>query len=140
MGLCDRARPILLMNTFLVLREVLHGPKHHLLTHSLWLTTPSPIPISPHYPRYHYDFFKSLLIPFCLHCAIPDHIYAPLLLDSWAKSNLGSQLTYIVGLSFLRWVILNRDSMRSLFSLSPHDFSIPFFFPFSHIYSKLVVG
>ena len=43
-------------------------------------------------------------------------------------------------LSFLLWVILDRDSMRSFFSLSPHDFSIPFFFPFSHIYSKWVVG
>ena len=43
---------------------------------------------------------------------------APPLLDSWTKSNLGSQLTCIVGLSFLFWVILGRDSIRSLFSLA----------------------
>ena len=58
---------------------------------------------------------------------------------TWAKSNLGSQLTCIMGLSFLLWVILGRNSMRSLFSLSPLFFQPLAFSPFSHIYSKLVV-
>ena len=66
---------------------------------------------------------------------------APPLLDFWAQSNLGSQLTCTVGLSFLLWVILGRDLMRSLFSLSLLTiFPSPKFFSFSHIYSKLVVG
>ena len=52
-------------------------------------------------------------------------------LDSWAQPNLGSQLICIVGLNFLLLVILSRDSMRSLFSLSPPDFfSIPQILPF----------
>ena len=60
---------------------------------------------------------------------------------TWAQSNLGSQLICIVGLNFLLLVILGRDSMRSLFSLSPPDFFPSLkFFPFSHIYSRLVVG
>ena len=45
----------------------------------------------------------------------------------WARPNLGSQLTCMVGLSFLLRVILGRDSMRSLFSLSPLNF-FPLFF------------
>ena len=53
--------------------------------------------------------------------------YAPPQLDSWAQPNLGSQLTCMVGLSFLLRVILGRNSMRSLFSLSlsPPDFFHP---------------
>ena len=39
-------------------------------------------------------------------------------LDSWAQSSLDSQLTCMVGLSFLLQMILGRDSMRSLISLS----------------------
>ena len=52
---------------------------------------------------------------------------APPQLISWAKPNLDSQFTCMVGLSFLLWVILGRDSMRSLFSLSSLDFFPPFF-------------
>ena len=50
---------------------------------------------------------------------------APPQLDSWAQPNLGSQLTCMVGLSFLLRVILDRNFMRSLFSLSPPDFFHP---------------
>ena len=71
---------------------------------------------------------------------------APPQLVSWAQSNLGSQLTCMVGLSFLLRVILGRDSMRLLFSFSLLP-SFPLFFPttfsslISPIYSsKLVVG
>ena len=50
---------------------------------------------------------------------------------AWARSNLGSQLICVVGLSFLLRMILGRDSMRSLFSPSPLDIllltSRPFF-------------
>ena len=37
---------------------------------------------------------------------------------AWARSSLGSQLTCMVGLSFLLQMILGKDSMRSLLSLS----------------------
>ena len=51
--------------------------------------------------------------------------------DPWAQSNLGSQFTCVVGLSFLLQMILGRDSLRSLFSpsllvLFPHFFWPPF--------------
>ena len=62
-------------------------------------------------------------------CATPQ-------LDPWAqsslgRSNLGSQLICVVGLSFMLRMTLGRDSMRSLFSPSPLDIllstSRPFF-------------
>ena len=56
------------------------------------------------------------------------HNWIPGLNLAWAQSNLGSQFTSIMGLSFLLWVILGRDSMRSLFSLSLLSI---FFSPFS---------
>ena len=59
------------------------------------------------------------------------HSWIPGLSLAWAWSYLGSQLICVVGLSFLLWVILGRDSMRSLFSPSLLDFlltpSNPFF-------------
>ena len=53
--------------------------------------------------------------------------YATPQFDPWAQSNLGSQFTCVVGLSFLLQVILGRDSLKSLFSpsllaLFPHFF------------------
>ena len=71
---------------------------------------------------------------------IDDANCAPLQLDSWAQPNLGSQLTCMVGLSFLLRVILGRDSKRSLSLSLLSIFSIHQFFPFSHIYNRLVVG
>ena len=57
---------------------------------------------------------------------------------TWARSNLGSLLTCMVGLSFLLWMILDRDSMRSLFSLSPLNFFLTFSNPiFSPNFSYL---
>ena len=55
------------------------------------------------------------------------HNWIPGLNLAWAQSNLGSQFTCVMGLSFLLQVILSRDSMRSLFSpsllaLFPHFF------------------
>ena len=57
--------------------------------------------------------------------------YATPQFDPWAQSNLGSQFTCVVGLSFLLQVILGRDSLKSLFSpsllaLFPHFFWPPF--------------
>ena len=64
---------------------------------------------------------------------------------SWARSNLGSQFTCMVGLSFLLRVVLDRDLIRSLFSFSLLPFS-SFFFPtpisspISPTYSSKLVG
>ena len=59
------------------------------------------------------------------------HSWIPGLSLAWAWFYLGSQLICVVGLSFLLWVILDKDSMRSLFSPSLLDFllapSNPFF-------------
>ena len=59
------------------------------------------------------------------------HSWIPELSLAWARFYLGSQLICVVGLSFLLWVILDKDSMRSLFSPSLLDFllapSNPFF-------------
>ena len=55
------------------------------------------------------------------------HNWIPGLNLAWAQSNLGSQFTSIMGLSFLLRVILSRDLMRSLFSLPPLNF-FPHFF------------
>ena len=51
------------------------APQNHLLTRLLRTSTPSLISIHPNNPCYHDDFFKSILIPFCLHCTIPNHIH-----------------------------------------------------------------
>ena len=63
---------------------------------------------------------------------------------TWARSNLDSQLTCMVGLSFLLQVILGRNSMRSLFSLSSLNFFLfflnPLSSPISLIYSSKLVG
>ena len=67
------------------------------------------------------------------------HSWIPGLNLTWARSNLGSQLTCMVGLSFLLRVILGGDSMRSLFFFSLLyffflSFSNPLFFPnFSYL-------
>ena len=50
---------------------------------------------------------------------------------AWARPNLGSQLSCMVGLSFLLQMILDRDSIISLFSLSLSlslSLSFPLFF------------
>ena len=63
--------------------------------------------------------------------SVRPHSWIPGLNLTWAWSNLGSQFTCLVGLSFLLQVILGRDSMRSLFSpsllaLFPHFYWPPF--------------
>ena len=64
---------------------------------------------------------------------VQPHSWIPGLSLAWARFYLGSQLICVVGLSFLLWVILDKDSMRSLFSPSLLDFllapSNPFFPP-----------
>ena len=74
------------------------------------------------------------------------HSWFPGLNLTWARTNLGSQLTYMVGLSFLLQDILGRDFNEITFhSLSSRFFSslflTPISSPISPIYSsKLVVG
>ena len=84
------------------------------------------------------------------HCSLHSGLYQTTALqeiptDGANWSNFGSQLTCMVGLSFLLRVILDRDLMRSLFSCSLLPFFLFFSNPFSSptppIYSfKLVMG
>ena len=78
--------------------------------------------------------------------SVRPHSWFPGLNLTWARTNLGSQLTCMVGLSFLLQVILGRDFNEITFlSLSSRFFSslflTPISSPISPIYSsKLVVG